>query len=121
MKTTRIKIPIFDFTVTLVEIESKEDAQEVFKPLRAIKYPDSEIAEISEQVARGCKDGGHCIRNTDMRHIVVVVHECSKASERRQVLAHEFRHVVDRICEHLRIEDIETPAYLAGYLARYFY
>lgn len=46
----------------------------------------------------------------------VIIYPCTSHTDRIALLAHENRHVADRLCQTLGISDIETPAYIEGYL-----
>jgi hypothetical protein len=56
-----------------------------------------------------------------MRKILVAVFPCDDEVKRRNIVAHESRHVVDRILEWINVDDIEAAAYLQGYLAEFIY
>lgn len=121
MKIKKIKLPIFDFDITFIEVENKSDDLKIIAPLSAINYPKEMIEEVCDNIKRDVYDGGDTIRNMEMMRIVVIVYRCKSESTRRNVINHELRHVVDRICEHLSINDIETPAYITGYLSEKIY
>lgn len=117
----RIKLPIFDFDITFIEVEDKSDSLKVIAPLSSINCTKELIDDICENINNDVRDGGDTYRNLGMRKIVIFLYKCNSESKRRKVLNHELRHAVDRICEHLSIEDIETPAYITGYLSEKIY
>lgn len=60
--------------------------------------------------------------NCKPKYILINLERCSKVEGQTTknlitTLSHEIRHIVDRLVDHLRITDTETPAYLTGYLS----
>ena len=121
MKRTKIKIPIYDCSILILEIESKQDKDVVAKELNRIKANKDEIGSICEEIERECTGGGYTFRNFDLQKIVVLLYPCKNAKERRNLIAHEKRHIEDRLLENRGVNDIEASAYLAGYLGEYMY
>lgn len=52
---------------------------------------------------------------------MIEYHPFTSLSNQVEVFTHEKRHVEDRICEWLGINDIEASAYLAGFLGVKFW
>lgn len=46
----------------------------------------------------------------------VIIYPCTSPLKRIVTLVHENRHVTDRLCKSLFIDDIETPAYIEDFL-----
>lgn len=121
MNTQRIKIPIFDFDLIVVRVEGKDDKDKMESVFREIKITDEYRDMVLGCIERGYYDGGETFRNMDIKKILVIFYPFKSESKRRNIIAHEMRHVVDRIMEHCFIEDNETPAYLQGWIAEKIY
>ena len=61
-------------------------------------------------------DGGWTMLNNYIKSVFILFTGFSSIGKRANVVAHEKRHLEDRILKHGRIEDDEAAAYLAGYL-----
>ena len=121
MKKTEFKIPIYDFDVTILEVESKEDKAEVNTILSNL-IPDKEsIDEALGYIEDGSMNGGDTFRNLLCRKFVVVLYPFKDVETRREVINHEKRHIEDRVLEYCGISDIEASAYLAGYISKFMY
>lgn len=116
MRTQKIHIPIFDYDLTVVEIEVNDNGRQLSKLMKGFECKEEDIDSQQEYIDKHCMDGGNCFRNLDKKSFLVILLPCTSEGRRRNVLAHELRHVVDRLCEHINIEDIETPAYITGYI-----
>lgn len=121
MKKTEFKIPIYDFDVTILEVESKEDKAEVNTILSNL-IPDKEsINEVLGYIEDGCMNGGDTFRNMLCKKFVVVLCPFKDVETRREVINHEKRHIEDRVLEYCGVKDIEASAYLAGYISKFMY
>lgn len=124
MKKAEFKIPIYDFDVTIIEIESKEDKSEVNTILSNLipnKANKESIDEVLGYIEDGSMNGGDTFRNMLYRKFVVVLYPCKDTETRREVINHEKRHIEDRVLEYCGISDIEASAYLAGYISKFMY
>jgi hypothetical protein len=121
MKKLRFKIPIFDFAVTWIEVEDKNDADKVSKECKKLNIPSNSIHPVMDYIRRDCMDGGETYRNMELKEFLVIIYLCKDEKKRREVVNHEKRHIEDRILEYLGINDMETAAYLAGYISRFIY
>lgn len=117
MIVTNFKVPIFEFEVTMVEIESSKDADLVTPIFQKVKMAQEDIVSEIDTIRKGCFNGGNTYRNTHLRKFVVVLYPFTSQRARINVISHEKRHVEDRILEHCLIDDMETAAYLAGFLS----
>lgn len=121
MKKIEFNIPIYDFNVIILEVESKEDKAEVNTILLNF-IPDKEsIDEVLGYIENGDMNGGDTFRNMLYRKFIVVLYPFKDIETRREVINHEKRHIEDRILEYCNINDIEASAYLAGYISKYMY
>jgi len=110
-------IPIFNFDLKLVQIEEKDTLRDIDELLDKIGLVGEERHFINPSLV----DGGHTMTNENKRIIVVVFHRFINESAKIETYGHEKRHVVDRICMSLDIQDLETASYLSGYLEKIFY
>ena len=121
MKKTEFNIPIYDFDVTILEVESKEDKAEVNTILSNI-IPDKEsIDEVLGYIEDGSMNGGDTFRNMLYKKFVIVLYPFKDVETRREIISHEKRHIEDRLLEYCGISDIEASAYLAGYISKFMY
>lgn len=121
MKSKRIDIPIYDFRLDLLEIESSNDVALLTKFFKGVRLDDEISLEILEAVKNGDVDGGWTLANLGIKRILVVLLKMRSEEQRRGVLAHEKRHVEDDILKHCHVNDDEAAAFLAGYLGKFMY
>lgn len=121
MKTLKFDIPIYNIQVDLLQIESKKDLRNVHTIMRSINCEQSFLDDVESNIKDGCFDGGEIYRNLFLRKMLVIFYPMSDDETRAEVYSHEKRHIEDRILEHFSVDDIESAALLAGYLARKFY
>lgn len=121
MKKKKIKIPIYNIDMTVVEVENKNDADAVCKEVKYVCREIEYIDTIRRTIENEEHDGGEAIRNLLLRKILVVIYKCSSEKKRREIIGHEKRHIEDRILEFFNINDIESAAMLAGFLSSEFY
>lgn len=119
MKVKKIKVPIFNHTLSIFEVEKSKDADKLIKELKNLNIIESkeDESEIYASVENECDGATTYYRRSDCTLVVVIYKQCD-SNRRREVLAHEKRHCEDHILEHLGINDRETAAYLAGWLAK---
>lgn len=121
MKKIKVKIPMYDYDVTWLEIENVQDKDKAFQEMKNLKCNKEDMDEVVENIERECMNGGSTFRNLDMKQFLVIIHPCKNEQARRMVVNHEKRHIEDRILQHCEIDDIEAAAYLAGYLSKFIY
>lgn len=118
MKIKNLIIPIYNYKLNVYEVTSKKDTEELIRELRKFKIFDKEdFKELKENILNG-SDGACTYHNKYNCTLIVIIYKQTKTPRRREVLAHEKRHVEDFIGKHLGINDVEAMAYLAGWLAR---
>lgn len=83
MKKTEFKIPIYDFDVTILEIESKEDKAEVNTILSNLIPNKESIDEVLGYIEEGSMNGGDTFRNMLCRKFVVVLYPFKDVETRR--------------------------------------
>ena len=121
MKHKTFKIDIYNYTITLVQAEEGDKGEEVRKFLSKCKISGESLDDTIKGVDDEDVNGGCTFHNRYHKHIVCFFYPFTSLSRQVEVYAHEKRHVEDRICEWLGINDIETSAYLAGYLGVKFW
>lgn len=118
MKIKKVKIPIFNHSLNVFEVTNKRDTDKLIKELKVLKIINSDDEEeIRQNIENECDGACTFYRKSDCT-LVVIVYIQKNESRRREVLSHEKRHVEDHILDHLGIDDMESAAYLAGYLAK---
>ena len=118
MKIKKVKIPIFNHKLNVFEVTNKRDVDKLVKELKSLQIINGEDErEVRENIENECDGACTFYRKVDCT-LVVVIYIQSNQDRRREVLAHEKRHIEDHILKHLGIDDMESAAYLAGYLAK---
>ena len=117
----KFNIPLYDFDVTLLQIESKGDKEDVVKFMKGIKCQEQFITGVTDYIEKGAINGGETYRNFDLRKILVIFCPMKNESTRAEVYSHEKRHIEDRVMQHASVDDIESAGLLAGFLGRKFY
>lgn len=110
-------IPIFDFTLNIIQLQGKETLSEIDEKLEDLDIKGDEICFINPNLV----DGGHTLTNERKKTIVVFFHAFTSEEERIKIYGHEKRHIVDRLCLCLNIQDLESAALLSGYIEQIFY
>lgn len=116
MKVKSFTIPIYDYRVTLVEIESKEDKDKFIPVFKRIGPNKEDFEEELSNLDDGLYNGGMTYTNTSIKTFMIILYPMKSKKKRLGVLGHEKRHIEDRLLEHCQVNDIEAAAYLAGFL-----
>ena len=118
MKVKKVKIPIFNHNLNVFEVTSKRDTDKLLKELKPFKMlNEDDEKEVRENIENETDGACTYYRKADCT-LVVIIYLQTNETRRREVLAHEKRHVEDNILNTLGIDDKESAAYLAGYLAK---
>lgn len=120
MRHTSFKIPIYDFKVTILQIESPKDWKEALVYFKNMKLEEESIYGEQDSITRGCTNGGSTYRNYDLREFLVVFYPMTDKNSLYNIYGHEKRHIEDRLMEWGNINDIEAPAFIAGFLNERF-
>lgn len=116
MIKTNIKVPFYNVTITLVSIESKNDAEELKNLLKHTFLEEKDIERSYNIVKGDYVNGGDTYRNLDKRSIVCIIYRCTTFKVFCNIVGHEKRHIEDRILEYFSVNDIESSGLLAGFL-----
>jgi len=121
MKIKNFKIEIYDYKIKLIQLEKEDNKEEVYNLINKLDISKEDYEELKKGVEMEGINGGYTLRNNYLRNIICFFYPFTSKKQKYNVYNHEKRHVEDRICEWLRIEDIEASAYLAGFLGERFW
>lgn len=120
MITKRFKVPIFNHTVTVCYIKKGDSERKIADMAKWMGLEKKENEEWLEFLDCGHHEGGYTYSSDSSDRILVILYQYDNYKELVNTMDHEKRHVVDRILEHCGIYDIETAAYISGFIAEYF-
>lgn len=121
MKKEQFIVPIYDTKVTLIQIEPGDEWKTIKKSLP--KDLSDEVLEDMKDCVENFNDnwdGGWTMTNQTRHSALILFTGFSSVAKRANVIAHEKRHLEDRILSYTHVEDAEAAAYLAGYLEEKF-
>ena len=113
-------VPLYDINVTLIQVESPDDADDVKACCEEIELPSEDITATLELIRQDKCNGGDTWRNFDKGLMLVIFYRMTDGRIKRNRYGHEKRHVEDRILQWCGVDDIEAAAYLAGFLSEQF-
>ena len=117
MKIWEVDVPIFNYHIDFLFVTSKHDAYKIEKFL-ASRDILKEDYQFSIDIIKNDKHGGGVTFFCENMHsFIVVVYKEQNKDELISTITHEIRHIVDDMCHQLNIEDVETPAYITGYIS----
>lgn len=120
MKKMRFEVPLYYVKVTLIQVESPDDADDVAKECKAFGL-DSDSVDEEKNEAEKCVNGGRTYRHLENSKMLVIFARFTSNKMKYNVFSHEKRHIEDRILEHASVDDIESAAFLAGFLGEKFH
>ena len=123
MITKKLDIDIYGWTIHYTEVEKGDKSKVVLNRIRKfipkkqrVDYRDW-LNEVKENIDDKRTDGGVCSYWGLYRRTSVLIYRTTSKKQRRMVIAHELRHVVDQILHnHNIVWDKEAAAYLQGYI-----
>jgi Zn-dependent peptidase ImmA (M78 family) len=115
MKISKLFIPIYEWKVTMIEVESSDDSKPITKMLKKINADKEEIDKMVEKTKTEI-NSGTTFTCAWIKQFIVIIYKNKNLVERDTTIYHELRHVVDDILEFTKIKDIEAAAYLQGYV-----
>ena len=121
MKKMVFKLPYYNVTVTLLQVESAEDADKVMPYLRSVKADSEDIQYTLDGIRRGAVNGGDTYRALDKKRMLVLFYPMENAERKAEIYSHEKRHIEDRVLQFHGINDIESAGLLAGFLGVKFF
>lgn len=120
MTKIQFKIPFYNTTVILVQVEGKQDADASVALMRRWKIEDDDNYDYNG-IVNGAMNGGTTYRQMNQKRIFVLFYPFESDRIKEEVYSHEKRHIEDRILEFFGVNDIESAGLLAGYLGAKFY
>ena len=115
MRRIDIKIPIYDWKITIVTLYNKDCKYALKKVIDEFSLPCEE--ELMEALDRGSYDGGKTFSRKTKREGVVILFPWSSELSFIRILNHEKRHVIDDIAEWHNLTCPESTAYLDGFVS----
>lgn len=119
MKRMDFKLPYYKVDITLLQVESEKDTDEVSVLLKSMNIENAEYT--IDGIKQGAVNGGDTYRDLNHRRIVVLFYPMEDNTRRTEIYSHEKRHIEDRVLEFFGVNDIESSALLAGFLGEKFY
>jgi len=120
MKINKFRVAIYDWRVTLIQLESINDALE-FKDVisKAAKNNHLSKSDISDLLndCKKIKGGANFYSATSNHKALIILFRDQNYQEAINSICHEKRHLEDYILEKANIDDKEAAGYLAGYLS----
>lgn len=118
MKQKKIWVPLFEWAITLLEVQAPKDHKKVNKILKEFGVDEESRKRIKDENIRDCINGGDHFYSKSMKKSIIVLSRMSNNKQRNHILCHEKRHIEDRMMETYCINDVETAGMLAGYLGK---
>jgi len=123
MKVNRFSIPLYDYDVVYVEIDEDDpiDRQVAFvtEELTNMKTDKQYLDETIQEIKEESKNGGNHFYNLSKSVSFIMIYPHDDPERLKATIAHEKRHLEDRVLQHFSVNDIESAGLLSGYLARY--
>lgn len=116
MKKTSFNVPLYDFDVTLVQVEGQKDAEPIERLLNTYGVRREDAEDVVDGIRHGAVNGGETFREMRQRKILVIFYLFDSDEKKVEVYEHEKRHVEDRLLEWNGVNDIESAGMLAGWL-----
>lgn len=120
MKKLKFAVPLYDINITLVQVESPDDADAVWECCEEVELLADDTEAVVDVVKSDKTDGADTFRNFDKGRMLVIFYRMTSGRIKKNRYGHEKRHVEDRILQWCGVDDIEAAAYLAGFLSEYF-
>lgn len=115
MIKTIFDIPIYDWNVTYLIVETKDDIPELLAWLEIFQTAfQDDINETFDTI----KNAGLTYIDRVSQKFLVIIFPSTSKTELLSTIGHEKRHLEDFILEELGIFDKEAAGYLAGYLTK---
>lgn len=119
MKKMKFKLPYYKVDITLLQIESEKDTNEVSTLLKSMNVKDQEYT--LNGIRCGAVNGGDTYRDLNNKRMVVLFYPMEDNTHRAEIYSHEKRHIEDRVLDFFGVDDIESAGLLAGFLGEKFY
>ena len=120
MKKMCFHIPLYEVDVTMIQIESSEDADKVSRLLKRVGAEKDDYDDVISAIRRNAVNGGETFRDLRHRRMLLLFYLFDNDNERAETYYHEKRHLEDRILQFFNVNDIESAGLLAGWLGKKF-
>ena len=120
MKKQKIEVPLYDISVTLLQVEGVDDAEEAKIFCEEFGLSAEYTKSILDIIRSDKVNGGDTFRDFEKGRMLVIFYRMTDERTKRNRYGHEKRHVEDRILQWCGVDDIEAAAYLAGFLSEQF-
>lgn len=115
MRKLNIKLDVMDWDIHYLFLAKNENISAVGTKLGMTEDDINEVNQVQERNVHG---GGLTLTHGNQRKTIVVIYPLRNKQEEVDIISHETHHVVYRICEHIAIFDVETPALMMGYIMK---
>ena len=119
MEKLEFQLPYYKVDITLLQVESEKDIDDVAAFLKSVDANDPEYT--LDGIRRGAVNGGDTYRDLNNKRMVVLFYPMEDNTHRAEIYSHEKRHIEDRVLEFYGVNDIESAGLLAGFLGEKFY
>ena len=99
MKKMEFQLPYYKVDITLLQIESEKDKNDVAELLKSIDAEDPEYT--LDGIRRGAVNGGDTYRDLNNKRMVVLFYPMEDDIHRVETYSHEKRHIEDRVLNFL--------------------
>jgi hypothetical protein len=111
MIKTIFDVPIYEWNITMLELESQEDIKELTEWCKLFQIDFSSKLVVN--------DTGFTYTDEISQKALVVIMTSSCNLQRASTVGHEKRHLEDFILKYSGVDDMEAAGYLAGYLSKF--
>lgn len=108
-------VPLYDWNITYLTIESKEDIPEL------ITWAEMFQAEFQGDISESfdsIKNAGMTYIDRTAQKLLIIIFPATSPEESLSTIGHEKRHAEDFILEESGVYDKEAAGYLAGFLTK---
>ena len=108
-------VPLYDWNITFLKIETKEDIPEL------IAWAELFQAEFQGNIYESfdsTKNAGMTYIDRTAQKLLIVIFPATSPEELLSTIGHEKRHAEDFILEESGVYDKEAAGYLAGFLTK---
>lgn len=116
MKINKIKVPLYNYNVISVIVESYDEGEAIAKLMRKYGLSKDNINALMELLQNQAMNGANCYYNDNKLTALIVTFPHKNNIELCSTLVHEGRHAADRFISLSGLEGVEAAAYLNEYI-----
>jgi len=108
-------VPLYNWNITFLKIETKEDVPEL------MAWAELFQAEFQGDISKSfdsTKNAGMTYIDRTAQKLLIIIFPATSPEELLSTIGHEKRHAEDFILEECGIYDKESAGYLAGFLTK---